>query len=176
MGNEKLRGRVRDWPNKNPRPTKNTRFLQPFPNASCGVGRSSSKLVAMMQATQSRQRRNTPGHIRFSTPSGCPLWGRERKTVGAAKKTVSIEAINTADCSRNRSGQSTLEPSRTTAFNKLAATHSIENSYFHSISIDFNKSQNLVRDQGVGGSNPLSTTNRINNLENNSLDLETEQC
>src|ERR1035441_9478616 len=62
-----------------------------------------------------------------------------------------------AQCRRNRSGQCTLELFRTTAFNSMAATHSIENGYFHSISTDFNKPQNLVRDQGVGGSNPLST-------------------
>ena len=52
----------------------------------------------------------------------------------------------------------------------MAATHSIENSYFHSISTHFNKSLNLVRDQGVGGSNPLSPTNKINNLQNRKLD------
>ena len=34
-------------------------------------------------------------------------------------------------CSRNCSGQSTLELFRTTAPNSLAATRSIENSYFH---------------------------------------------
>jgi hypothetical protein len=47
----------------------------------------------------------------------------------------------------------------------MAATHSIENTYFHSISMHFNRSKNLVRDQGVGGSNPLSATNKINNLQ-----------
>jgi hypothetical protein len=47
----------------------------------------------------------------------------------------------------------------------MAATHSIEISYFHSISIGFNKPEKLVRDQGVGGSNPLSTTNKINDLQ-----------
>src|ERR1017187_3033292 len=71
---------------------------------------------------------------------------------------------NTYRCSRNRSGQSTLEPFRTTVFNTKAATHSIKITYFHSISTDFNQSSNLVRDQGVGGSNPLSPTIKINNL------------
>ena len=47
----------------------------------------------------------------------------------------------------------------------MAAMYSIENSYFHSISTHFNEPQNLVRDQGVGGSNPLSLTNNINNLQ-----------
>jgi hypothetical protein len=50
----------------------------------------------------------------------------------------------------------------------MAATHSIENSCFHSISIDFNKAQNLVRDQGVGGSNPLSPAIKIH-IGQNSL-------
>jgi hypothetical protein len=50
-------------------------------------------------------------------------------------------------CSRNCSGQSTLELFRSTAFDIEAATHSIENSYLHSISIHFNSPQNLVRDQ-----------------------------
>src|ERR1035437_5310659 len=72
---------------------------------------------------------------------------------------------NTYRCSRNRSGQSTLEPFRTTVFNTKAATHSIKITYFRSISTDFNKSSNLVRDQGVGGSNPLSPTNTFNNLQ-----------
>ena len=47
----------------------------------------------------------------------------------------------------------------------MAAKHSIENSYFYSISTDFNNPRNLVRDQGVGGSNPLSPTIKINNLQ-----------
>jgi hypothetical protein len=41
---------------------------------------------------------------------------------------------------------------RTTAFNSMAATRSIKSSYFNLISTDFNKSENLVRDQGVGSS------------------------
>jgi hypothetical protein len=40
----------------------------------------------------------------------------------------------------------------------MAATYSIKSSYFYSISGDFNKPRKLVRDQGVGGSNPLSPT------------------
>jgi len=33
------------------------------------------------------------------------------------------------------------------------------------VSTDFNKPENLVRDQGVGGSNPLSPTNKVNSLQ-----------
>ena len=40
-----------------------------------------------------------------------------------------------------------------------AATHSIPITSGLQISIEFNKHWNLVRDQGVGGSNPLSPTN-----------------
>jgi hypothetical protein len=43
--------------------------------------------------------------------------------------------------------------------------HSIKSSYFLSISIYFNKSLKLVRDQGVGGSNPLSPTNNFNTFQ-----------
>jgi len=32
------------------------------------------------------------------------------------------------------------------------------------------KPEHLVRDQGVGGSNPLSPTNKINNLQNHGPD------
>src|ERR1019366_3056172 len=41
---------------------------------------------------------------------------------------------NTYRCSRNRSGQSTLEPFRTTVFNTKAATHSIKITYYRSSS------------------------------------------
>jgi hypothetical protein len=68
-------------------------------------------------------------------------------------------------CSRNRSGQSTLELFRAAAFNGVAATRSIKSSYSHQISTRFNKSFNLVRDQGVGGSNLLSPTNKVDNLQ-----------
>jgi len=54
------------------------------------------------------------------------------------------------DCSRNRSGQSTLDQFKTTAFNSVTVTCSIESSYFHAISTDFNKSKKLVRDHRVG--------------------------
>jgi hypothetical protein len=41
----------------------------------------------------------------------------------------------------------------------------IKSTYTHSFSTVFNKCFDLVRDQGVGGSNPLSPTNKINQLE-----------
>jgi hypothetical protein len=78
-------------------------------------------------------------------------------------------------CIRNCGGRSTLEPFRTTTFNSMAAKDSIESCYFRSISADFNKSPKLVRDQGVGGSNPLSPTNIINNVQTFSSRLKI-QC
>jgi hypothetical protein len=61
-------------------------------------------------------------------------------------------------CRRNPSGQSTQKQHRPTAFNSMAATHSIENSYIHSVSIDFNKLRILVLDPGGGGSHPPSVS------------------
>jgi len=57
----------------------------------------------------------------------------------------------------------------------MAATHSIENCYFHSISTDLNNTQKLVRDQGVGGSNPLSPTNIFNSLQHHYSDSEIQR-
>jgi len=45
------------------------------------------------------------------------------------------------------------------------ASHSIQISWKPRISTDFNNQLNLVRDQGVGGSNPLSPTNYFNTLQ-----------
>ena len=45
------------------------------------------------------------------------------------------------------------------------ASGTIQITWNHRISLDFTKRLNLVRDQGVGGSNPLSPTNIFNNLQ-----------
>src|ERR1035437_5004522 len=63
------------------------------------------------------------------------------------------------DCSRNCNCQSLQEPQTSTDFNDRHATGSISISYKPQLSTDFNNLWNLVRDQGVGGSNPLSPTN-----------------
>jgi hypothetical protein len=65
------------------------------------------------------------------------------------------------ECSRNCSGQSTLELFRTPAFNSIA-TKRIQSKTvnFTPFQHTSNESQNLVRDQGVGGSNPLSPTKK----------------
>jgi hypothetical protein len=52
----------------------------------------------------------------------------------------------------------------------MAATRSIKSGYLHSISTDFNKSLKLVLDQGVGGSNHLSPTIKINSLQDSGVD------
>ena len=44
-------------------------------------------------------------------------------------------------------------------FNTHAANDSSPIAYAHQDSIDFNNGWNLVRDQEVGGSNPLASTN-----------------
>jgi len=62
------------------------------------------------------------------------------------------------DCSRNCNCQSLQEPQTSTDFNDRHATGSISISYKPQTSTGFNSLWNLVRDQGVGGSNPLSPT------------------
>ena len=64
-----------------------------------------------------------------------------------------------SDCRRFCSCQSTRLQHRSTEFNKSAATGSTPITWNQQNSTDFNKVRNLVRDQGVGGSNPLSPTN-----------------
>ena len=79
------------------------------------------------------------------------------------------------DCSRNCNCQSLQEPQTSTDFNDRHATGSISISYKPQLSTDFNNLWNLVRDQGVGGSNPLSPANVLNNLSalDASVDLRT---
>src|SRR5664280_1849009 len=69
------------------------------------------------------------------------------------------------DCSRNCNCQSLQEPQTSTDFNDRHATGSISISYKPQLSTDFNNLWNLVRDQGVGGSNPLSPTNIFNKIQ-----------
>ncbi len=62
------------------------------------------------------------------------------------------------------------------AFNERLATGSISISYEQQIPTGFNTRWNLVRDQGVGGSNPLSPTNLFNNLEFRKLSQVSPWC
>jgi hypothetical protein len=68
------------------------------------------------------------------------------------------------ECRRFRSGQSTKVQQRSKRHRKEAATHSTSINCRRQNSIGFNKRWNLVRDQGVGGSNPLSPTNLFKHL------------
>ncbi len=63
------------------------------------------------------------------------------------------------ECRRFCVGQSLKAQQRATTCQGEASTHSITISCSLQNSIEFNKRWNLVRDQGVGGSNPLSPTN-----------------
>ena len=67
-------------------------------------------------------------------------------------------------CSRFCSCQSIQNPQRPTGIGMQAVNYSIKSTYFHQFSTDFNRSFDLVRDQGVGGSNPLTPTIIFNNL------------
>ncbi len=68
-------------------------------------------------------------------------------------------------CRRFRSGKSLPNPQTSTKLNRATPTRSIESSYFLQISTDFKKRKNLVRDQEVGGSNPLAPTILFNVIE-----------
>src|SRR6266436_4686015 len=68
------------------------------------------------------------------------------------------------DCRRFCSGRSTKAQQRATRCWALTATHAIPITCQLQNSIEFNNHRNLVRDQGVGGSNPLSPTNLFKNL------------
>ncbi len=62
-------------------------------------------------------------------------------------------------CRRFCDGQSFKLQHGSTSFNNERATGSTSINYKLQISTDINNGRNLVRDQGVGGSNPLSPTN-----------------
>jgi hypothetical protein len=62
-------------------------------------------------------------------------------------------------CRRFRSGQSTRLQQSSTDFNKHAATGSTAITWNQQKSTDFSEVWNLVRDQGVVGSNPIAPTN-----------------
>ena len=55
--------------------------------------------------------------------------------------------------------QSTRNQQNSTKFHEQPATGSTAITWKQQNSTNFNRSWNLVRDQGVGGSNPLSPTN-----------------
>jgi hypothetical protein len=66
-------------------------------------------------------------------------------------------------CSRICSCQSTQKPQRSTGFRSFTVNISIENTYFHSISTEFNKRYDLFWEQGVVSSNLTAPTISKNN-------------
>jgi len=83
----------------------------------------------------------------------------ENHRAGVETKIVSLEGFTPNKCRRFCSCQSTRLQQRSTDFNKQAAIGSTAITWNQQNSTDFNRVWNLVRDQGVGGSNPLSPTN-----------------
>ena len=80
----------------------------------------------------------------------------------------SLPPIRFRECRRFCSSKSTRLQQRSTEINKEAATGSTTITWNQQKSTDFNKVWNLVRDQGVGGSNPLSPTNIFNRISDHS--------
>ena len=72
------------------------------------------------------------------------------------------------DYRRFCSGRSAKAQQRATRCWALTATHAIPITCQLQNSIEFNNHRNLVRDQGVGGSNPLSPTNLFKHLNRTS--------
>ena len=62
-------------------------------------------------------------------------------------------------CSRFCSGLAYKDHPNSPDFNRQAAIGTIQVTSDHHVSTSFTKDLNLVRHQGVGGSNPLSPTN-----------------
>ena len=76
-----------------------------------------------------------------------------------------MEGFTPLDCRRFCSCQSIRNHQNSTDFNERPATDSISITWKQQNSIDFNRCLNLVRDQGVGGSNPLSPTNLFKHMD-----------
>ena len=88
----------------------------------------------------------------------------QKTTAGVESKTVSMKGFTLVRCSRFCSGLASKRHHLSIEFNKAAATRATAITYDHRISTDFTKSKNLVRDQGVGGSNPLAPTIIFNEI------------
>ncbi len=87
----------------------------------------------------------------------------ESSPIGAGRKDH-IGAERFLECRRFCSGRSTEAQQRSTSHKAVAATPSVPITCGLQNSIVFNERWNLVRDQGVGGSNPLSPTNFFQHL------------
>ncbi len=65
----------------------------------------------------------------------------------------------TLNCRQNCGGETTQLQQSSPSLKRKRATHSTASTWKQENTTDFNKRRNLVRDQGVGGSNPLAPTN-----------------
>jgi predicted nucleic acid-binding protein len=79
--------------------------------------------------------------------------------IAAIAQVRGVKLATRRRCSRICGGESIQNRSDSTAFKQQPATGSTPISYGQQNSTNLNKGWNLVRDQGVGGSNPLSPTN-----------------
>src|SRR6266436_7981364 len=97
-------------------------------------------------------------------PSAFPL---QKATLFPVKNVQINESdgyLRLEKCRRFCSGRSTKAQQRATGCWMLNATRATPITCSLQNSIEFNKRWNLVRDQGVGGSNPLSPTNCFQSL------------
>src|SRR5215467_9446094 len=87
------------------------------------------------------------------------------------KVSVSPLFVSLDYCRRFCSCESTRLQQHSIAFNEQPTSGSAAITWKPQNFTSFNNGWNLVRDQGVGGSNPLSPTNIFNHLQQPHLDL-----
>jgi len=109
-------------------------------------------LSTVIKALKESVSRRVPRHLRIAA-------GQGGAGVVATSNQVTRPPRTVQPCSRFCGGESTQKQEASTTFNKRRATDSIKTSCDLQISTDFSKLRNLVRDQGVAGSNPVSPTN-----------------
>jgi hypothetical protein len=134
MWSQRTRRRVRE---RFHRFTAQNRSREPFANPQSDV-------------SCCRVSRRQPG-----TAVRCVVRWSGRIAMGVYRKRPSFRPHR---CSRICSCESLQEPQRATENNEAAATDSVQSICDHQVSTAFNRLWNPVRDQGVGGSNPLSPT------------------
>jgi len=112
-------------------------------SAACGVGRIATRHPRRVSCR------------RFANPqlcvSVCLIWIRLRFTLAG------LSAL-CESCRRFCIGQCLRQSKPSTAFNESIAAGSFQSLWKQERTIAINRACNAVRDQGVGGSNPLSPT------------------
>ena len=84
---------------------------------------------------------------------------KKRFTIGHTTGSIGSLFIRLFHCSRFCSGRASKLQRSSPRFNNAATTSATAITWNQRISTDFTNVRNLVRDHGVGGSNPLSPTN-----------------